>query len=144
MEVVKKGQFHFSRPFINFNSDMIFPIGDIKLEEEDFILLRRGGTGFASGTLIYFSSISSFLQIVSNVHVEILLGLIETKVKQVKSKRRSKSEAISPCYAMLTALPSLFYVYRTVLTCSSFHSVDCKINHQINVQNRTSRNEWRW
>lgn len=28
--------------------DMIFPIGDIKLTEADFIALRRGGTGFAS------------------------------------------------------------------------------------------------
>jgi len=28
---------------------MIYPIGDIKLEESDFIPLRRGGTGFASG-----------------------------------------------------------------------------------------------
>ena len=31
--------------------DMIFPIGDIKLEESDFIPLKRGGTGFASGTV---------------------------------------------------------------------------------------------
>ena len=30
---------------------MIYPIGDIKLEESDFIALRRGGTGFASGNL---------------------------------------------------------------------------------------------
>jgi len=28
--------------------DMIFPIGDVKLTEDDFIPLRRGGTGFAS------------------------------------------------------------------------------------------------
>jgi len=28
--------------------DMIFPIGDIKLDESDFIALKRGGTGFAS------------------------------------------------------------------------------------------------
>ena len=27
---------------------MIFPIGDVKLTEDDFIPLRRGGTGFAS------------------------------------------------------------------------------------------------
>ena len=34
---------------------MIYPIGDIKLEESDFIALKRGGTGFASGNLfIYF------------------------------------------------------------------------------------------
>jgi len=28
--------------------DMIFPIGDVKLTDDDFIPLRRGGTGFAS------------------------------------------------------------------------------------------------
>jgi len=27
---------------------MIFPIGDVKLTDDDFIPLRRGGTGFAS------------------------------------------------------------------------------------------------
>ena len=32
--------------------DMIYPLGDIKLEEKDFILLRRGGTGFSSGLII--------------------------------------------------------------------------------------------
>ena len=35
--------------FWNFSiSDMIFPIGDVKLTDDDFIPLRRGGTGFAS------------------------------------------------------------------------------------------------
>ena len=29
-------------------SDMIWPIGDIKLKARDIIQLRRGGTGFAS------------------------------------------------------------------------------------------------
>ena len=33
---------------------MIFPIGDIKLEESDFIPLKRGGTGFASGIVEKF------------------------------------------------------------------------------------------
>ena len=39
---------------------MIFPIGDIKLEESDFIPLKRGGTGFASGIIENFFDIFRF------------------------------------------------------------------------------------
>ena len=49
MDVVKKGTIPNSRGNSRtFISDMIFPIGDVKLTEDDFIPLRRGGTGFAS------------------------------------------------------------------------------------------------
>ena len=52
---------------------MIFPIGDIKLEESDFIPLKRGGTGFASGIVDEFSDfLQSFSKFIFNFFKDFL------------------------------------------------------------------------
>lgn len=61
-EVIAKGTFcSLGKFLLILTLDMIFPIGDIKLDESDFIALKRGGTGFASGKGLTDLNFASFI-----------------------------------------------------------------------------------